>query len=144
MTITDNLRLIANRCVNSDEFVKRAKLYLAKNVRCQNMFHDSELREMYREVSLANGTKFARNKYVNTILPALKGKEECKTIYYEAWCDLDESFVEKWFSCFRYMDDNAIIEACVNFLYEQDRFYGSGDYIDMLNTCLKHAKFVNN
>ena len=39
---------------------------------------------------------------------------------------------------FRYMHDYEIVEVCVKFLNEQERFYSSVDYIDMLNSLKLH------
>lgn len=140
MTIIDELKQIANVCITSAEFTNRAKTYLAKskNIK-QRIMSDSELRDIYREVEYDREVDKAWEKYDNTIKPILQKRPECKHIYYEAWIDLEDSWIYKWMNVFRYMNDNEIVEVCVKFLNEQERFYNSKDYIDMLNS-LKPCK----
>lgn len=139
MTIIDELKQIANVCITSAEFTNKAKTYLAKskNIK-QPMMSDSELRDIYREVEYNREVDKAWEKYDNTIKPMLFQRPECKHIYYEAWIDLEESWIYKWMNVFRYMNDNEIVEVCSKFLNEQERFYNSEDYIDMLNSLKLH------
>ena len=74
-----------------------------------------------------------QNAPILLFFPALYKRIECKGLYYETWIDLDESWEEKWFSSFRYMKDDEIVDVCVKYLNEQERFYSSPDYYDMLN-----------
>lgn len=134
MTIIEELKQIANACITSDEFTQRAKNYLIhkKGIR-QKVMTDSELRELYRKTKKDEETKKAWDKYKNTIRPMLRKRPDCDDIYYEAWIDLSEAWIDMWFSTLRFMKDDEIIEVCAKYLNEQERFYDSSDYIDMLN-----------
>ena len=63
----------------------------------------------------------------------LKKREDCKGLWYETWIDLDEAWEDKWFAAFQFMTDNQIVDACAKYLNEQERFYDSPDYYDMLD-----------
>lgn len=139
MTIIDELKQIANVCKSSTEFANRAKTYLAKSKHItQPIMKDSELRDIYREVEYNREVEKAWEKYNNTIHPMLHQRIECQHLYYEVWIDLSDSWIEKW-QTFRFMSDDEIVEVCAKFLNEQERFYKSEDYIDMLNS-LKPCK----
>ena len=137
MTIIEELRQIANACITSDEFTQRAKNYLIrkKGIK-QKVMSDAELRELYRNAKKEEETKKAWDKYKNTIRPMLRKRPDCDDIYYETWIDLSEAWIDMWFSTLRFMKDDEIVEVCAKYLNEQERFYDSSDYIDMLNKCL--------
>ena len=137
-TIIGELEAIAGQCLTSAEFTKRAKSYI-KNVKgiTQPLMSDCQLRDIFRKVDGRRMLKAAWEKYNTTIKPALNKRPECKGIWYEAWIDLAESWPDKWFECFRFMGDKEIIEACVKFLNERERFYDSPDYIDSLDSMIK-------
>ena len=135
MTIIQELTQIANVCKSSVEFTNRAKLFLAKSKKItQPIMTDSELRDIYRNVEYQREVDKAWEKYNNTIKPMLTKRIECQHIWYEAWIDLTNSWEDKWMHTFRFMGDAEIVEVCVKFLNEQERFYKSVDYIDMLNS----------
>lgn len=142
-TIKDELKQIANVCLTSKEFTDKAKAYLRGNKGIsQPIMSDAELRDIYRETSFMREKKKAWEKYNNAILPALKKRPDCANIYYEAWIDLSQDWIDKWMHSFRFMSDNEILDVCAQYLNEQERFYGSDDYIDMLNNQLKSANFT--
>lgn len=134
MTIIEELKQITKVCITSDEFTQRAKNYLIrkKGIR-QKVMSDAELRELYRKTKKDEETKKAWDKYKNTIRPMLGKRPDCDDIYYEAWIDLSEAWIDMWFSTLRFMKDDEIVEVCAKYLNEQERFYDSSDYIDMLN-----------
>ena len=135
MTIIDELKKIANVCKSSTEFTNRAKTYLAKSKNItQPIMKDNELRDIYREVEYNREVEKGWEKYRNTIHPMLNQRIECQHLYYEVWIDLSDSWKDKWMSTFRFMSDDEIVEVCAKFLNEQERFYNSEDYIDMLNS----------
>ena len=133
-TITDALREIAKQCITSKEFTKRAHDYLAIEKKIHEpLMKDAELRDIYREVAHKREVEKAWEKLNNTILPMLKKREDCKGLWYETWIDLDEAWEDKWFAAFQFMTDNQIVDACAKYLNEQERFYDSPDYYDMLD-----------
>jgi hypothetical protein len=136
MTIIEELKQIANVCITSDEFTQRAKNYLIRKGIRQTMMSDAELRELYHNAKKAEETEKAWAKYKNTIRPMLGKRPDCDGIYYEAWVDLSEAWIDMWFSTLRFMKDDEIVEVCAKYLNEQERFYDSNDYIDMLNKLL--------
>lgn len=139
MTIIDELKKIANVCKSSTEFTNRAKTYLAKSKNItQPIMKDNELRDIYREVEYNREVDKAWEKYNNTIKPMLCQRIECQHLWYEVWVDLSDSWIDKWMQTFRFMNDNEIVEVCVKFLNEQERFYSSVDYTDMLNSLKLH------
>lgn len=135
MTIIEELKQIANVCITSDEFTQRAKNYLIRKGIKQTIMSDAELRELYRNEKKAEETEKAWAKYKN-IRPMLGKRPDCDGIYYEAWVDLSEAWIDMWFSTLRFMKDDEIVEVCAKYLNEQERFYDSNDYIDMLNKLL--------
>ena len=141
-TINDELKAIALVCNTSEEFSVRAKNYLRneKNI-CQPLMNDGELRELFRKVSYQNEVDKAWKVYNEIIKPSLKNRPECKGLWYEVWVDLSEDWIEKWFASFRYMEHKDIVEVCVKYLNDRERFYDSSDYIDMLNGMLKNCDF---
>ncbi len=141
-TIKEELESIAGVCNTSEEFSVRAKNYLRneKNIR-QPLMSDGELREIFRKVSYQKEVDKAWEVYDNIINPSLKLRPECKGLYYEVWIDLSEDWIEKWFASFRYMEYKTIVEVCVKYLNDRERFYGSSDYIDMLNGMIKDCNF---
>lgn len=141
-TITSELKEIALMCINSDEFTKRAKDYL-KNVKGihQPIMEDSELRAIYHDEKAKEERAKAWDKLDKYIMPMLKKRADCKGLWYEVWIDLSESWLDKWFSSFRFMKDEEIIEVCAKYLNERERFYSSSDYYDMLNEMVKDAEF---
>lgn len=139
MTIIDELKQIANVCKSSTEFANRAKTYLAKSKHItQPIMKDNELRDIYREVEYNREVEKGWERYNKLILPMLHQRIECQHLYYEVWVDLSDSWEDKWMSTFRFMRDDEIVEVCVKFLNEQERFYNSDDYIDMLNSLKLH------
>jgi hypothetical protein len=141
-TIKEELESIAGVCNTSEEFSVRAKDYLRyeKNIR-QPLMSDGELREIFRKVNYQKEVDKAWEVYDNIINPSLKLRPECKGLYYEVWIDLSEDWIEKWFASFRYMEYKAIVEVCVKYLNDRERFYGSSDYTDMLNGMIKDCNF---
>ena len=137
-TLIYQLREIAAQCKTSDEFTKRAKDYI-KNVSKIDMdlMEDGELREIYRKVDYKRKVDEAWEKYDNTIKPMLKKRTDCKGLWYETWIDLSETWIDKWFSAFQFMSDEEIVNNCAKYLNEQQRFYDSPDYYDMLNNMVK-------
>jgi hypothetical protein len=142
MTIKQELEKIANACITSQEFTERAKSYLkeTKGIK-QKLMSDGELRDIYREVDRKREIEKCWEKYKNTIHPALNRRPDCKGLWYEVWIDLDECWEGKWFSSFRFMKDEDIIEVCAKYLNEQERFYSSPDYTDMLDKMVENIKF---
>ena len=142
MTIKQELEQIANACITSQEFAERAKSYLKneKGIK-QKLMSDAELRDIYRAVERKREVETCWEKYKNTIHPALNRRPDCKRLWYECWIDLSECWEEKWFASFRFMKDEDIIEVCAKYLNEQERFYGSSDYTDMLDKMLKNTNF---
>ena len=142
MTIKQELEQIANVCITSQEFTERAKSYLKneKGIK-QAIMSDVELRDIYRTVERSREVEKCWEKYKNTIRPALIKRPDCKDLWYECWIDLSECWEEKWFASFRFMKDEQIIEVCVKYLNEQERFYGSTDYIDMLDKMVENAEW---
>lgn len=141
-TIIEELESIAGVCNTSEEFSVRAKNYLRneKNI-CQPLMNDGELREIFRKVNYQKEVDKAWEVYDNIIKPSLKLRPECKGLWYEVWIDLSEDWLEKWFASFRYMEYKTIVEVCVKYLNDRERFYGSSDYTDMLNGMLKNCEF---
>ena len=141
-TIKEELESIAGVCNTSDEFTVRAKNYLRneKNIR-QSLMSDGELREIFRKVNYQKEVDKAWEVYDNIINPSLKLRPECKGLWYEVWIDLSEDWIDKWFSSFRYMENKDIIEVCVKYLNDRERFYDSSDYIDMLNKMVADCDF---
>jgi hypothetical protein len=142
MTIKQELEQIANVCITSQEFTERAKSYLKneKGIK-QAIMSDVELRDIYRTVERNREVEKCWEKYENTIRPALIKRPDCKNLWYECWIDLSECWEEKWFASFRFMKDEQIIEVCVKYLNEQERFYDSTDYIDMLDKMVENAEW---
>lgn len=142
LTIIEELSEIAGVCITSDEFVVRANSYLSDRKKIyQPLLRDNELRELFRKVSYQREVDRAWKLYKEVIKPALLKRPECSGLWYEVWIDLSEAWIDKWFSSFRYMDNKAIIEVCVKYLNEHERFYGSSDYTDMLNGMIKDCDF---
>lgn len=141
-TIKEELESIAGVCNTSEEFSVRAKNYLRneKNIR-QPLMSDGELREIFRKVSYQKEVDKAWEVYDNIINPSLKLRPECKGLWYEVWIDLSEDWIDKWFSSFRYMENKDIIEVCVKYLNDRERFYGSSDYTDMLDKMVAECDF---
>lgn len=134
MTIKINIKEeelmgIAMNCEDSQEFAKHIC-----NIHRLPQTEDvlAELREVYRNLSVEVEKEKAWEK-CDTIIALLKAKGLNRTIYYECWIDLEESWLDKWFSVFRLLDDKQILEVCEKYLFERERFYGSKDYIDRLN-----------
>lgn len=117
MTIIEELEQIAKACKTSEEFTNRAKVYLTQ---CkgfkQPIMTDSQIRDIFRRVEKERIKKEAWGKYDKVIDPALK---------------------KMWFKTFRFLGDEEIVEACAKYLNEQERFYSSPDYYDMLNNLIK-------
>ena len=132
-TIIDALREIAKQCITSEEFTKRAHGYLRIEGYKEPLMKDAELRDIYRKVAHEREVEKAWEKLDNTILPMLHKREDCKGLWYEVWIDLDEAWEDKWFSAFQFMPDKEIVEACAKYLNEQERYYDSPDYYDMLD-----------
>lgn len=145
MTIIEELKKIAAACITSEEYTERAKKYLKeeKGIK-QDFMTDGELREIYRKADYEREKKKAWEKLDGTIIPALKKRPDCKGLWYEVWIDLDESWEDKWFAAFRLMKDEDIIEACAKYLNEQERFYSSPGYYDMLNKMVADIKWKDN
>ena len=117
MTIKEELEQIASVCITSEEYTERAKRYLKEEKGMkQDIMSDEELRDIYRSVDRKREVDKCWEKYDKIILPALYKRTECKGLYYETWIDLDESWEEKWFSSFRYMKDDEIVDVCVKYL----------------------------
>ena len=141
-TIKSELESIAKVCATSEEFVGRANNYLRKEKGInQPLMDDSELRDIFRSVDYQRERDKAWEVYDNIINPSLKLRPECKGLWYEVWIDLSEDWIEKWFASFRFMEYKDIVEVCVKYLNERERFYGSSDYTDMLNGMLKECEF---
>jgi hypothetical protein len=133
-TIKDELEKIAKQCITSEEFTKRAHNYLTIEKKIHEpLMKDAELRDIYRNVAHKREVEKAWEKYDNTILPILKKREDCKGLWYETWIDLNEEWEDKWFSAFKFLTDNQIVEACAKYLNEQERYYHSADHYDMLD-----------
>lgn len=141
-TIKEELESIAKVCNTSDEFTIRAKNYLRdeKGIN-QSLMSDGELRDIFRKVDYDREKEKAWNIYNEIIKPSLLKRPECKGLWYEVWIDLSEDWIDKWFSSFRYMNNKDIIEVCVKYLNDRERFYGSSDYTDMLNDMIKDCNF---
>lgn len=141
-TILEELQEIAKQCKTSEEFTGRAKTYLreVKGIK-QDIMTDSAIRDIFRETAHKIEVDKCWEKYDNTILPMLHKREDCKGLWYEVWIDLDECWEEKWFASFRYMSDKDIVEVCARYLNDQERFYDSPDYYDMLDRMVKDAKW---
>ena len=142
MTIKEELKKIALACITSKEYTERAKRYLKeeKGIK-QDIMSDNELRDIYREVDKKREVEKAWEKFDNTIKPMLHKRPDCKKLWYECWIDLDECWEEKWFASFRFMKDEDIVEVCAKYLNEQERFYSSPDYYDMLDKMVADIKW---
>jgi hypothetical protein len=141
-TILEELQEIAKQCKTSEEFTGRAKTYLreVKGIK-QDIMTDSAIRDIFRETAHKIEVDKCWETYDNTILPMLHKREDCKGLWYEVWIDLDECWEEKWFASFRYMADKDIVEVCAKYLNDQERFYDSPDYYDMLDRMVKDVKW---
>ena len=141
MPIKEELEQIARVCITSQEYTDKAKAYLkdCKGI-TQPLMSDSELRDIYRKIDLQREMDKAWEKYNNTIQPMLHKRADCKGLWYETWIDLSESWENKWMQCFRFMSDKEIVEVCAKYLNEQERFYHSKDYIDVLNQMVENIK----
>lgn len=139
MTISDELKPIAKVCKSSAEFTIRAKKYVAEKYDFwAPLMKDNEYREIYREFEYEREVEKGWERYNKIILPMLHQRIECQHLCYEVWIDLSGSWKDKWMSTFRFMSDDEIVEVCVKFLNEQERFYSSVDYTDMLNSLKLH------
>jgi hypothetical protein len=141
-TIKEELESIAKVCNTSDEFTIRAKNYLRdeKGIN-QSLMSDGELRDIFRKVDYDREKEKAWKIYDEVIEPSLTKRPECKGLWYEVWIDLSEDWIDKWFSSFRYMENKDIIEVCVKYLNDRERFYGSSDYTDMLDKMVAECDF---
>ena len=142
MSIKEELEKIALACITSEEYTERAKRYLkeVKGIK-QDIMSDNELRDIYRKVDREREVEKAWEKYNKIITPALCKRPDCKGLWYETWIDLDECWEEKWFASFRFMKDEDIVEVCAKYLNEQERFYSSPDYYDMLDRMVADIKW---
>lgn len=141
MTIKINIsdkqiKSIAANCTDSQEFAVHVSNIIGLQLNDDVL---AELREIYRKLSTKIEEEKAWKKY-DTIIALLNAKGLNRCIYYECWIDLEETWLYKWFSVFRLLDDEQIVAACEKYLFEQERFYHSSDYIDMLNGMLKQVK----
>lgn len=133
-TIMDELRGIAKVCITPNEFVMRAMYYLKNSYDVHEpLMSDSELRDIFRKVSYDNEVSKAWEVYKKVVSPMLGKRSDCKGLWYEAWIDLEDDWLAKWFASFRYMGIDAIVEVCVKYLNDRDHFYVSSDYTDMLD-----------
>ena len=141
MTIKEELEQIARVCVTSQEYTDKAKAYL-KNCKgiSQPIMSDNELRDIYRKIDIQREIDKAWEKYDNTIEPMLRERADCKGLWYETWIDLSDTWESKWMQSFRFMSDKEIVEVCAKYLNEQERFYDSPDYIDMLDKMVANIK----
>lgn len=137
----EDLEQIAQNCISSEEFTERAHKYFKMNGWSTPPIDDCGIRDIYRQVDLKRQEKAAWEKYNNTIEPALLRRVDCKGLWYETWIDLSETWLERWFASFCYMNDEQIIDACAKYLNERERFYGSPDYYDMLDKMVADIKF---
>ena len=133
----EQIKSIAASCTDSQEFAINVSNLIGLQLNDEVL---AELREVYRKLSTKIEEDKAWDKY-DTIIALLKAKGLNKIIYYEAWIDLEETWLDKWFSVFRLLDDKQIATACTKYLFERARFYSSKDYIDMLNGMLKNVEF---
>lgn len=139
MTISDELKPIAKVCKSSAEFTIRAKKYVAEKYDFwAPLMKDNEYRKIYREFEYEREVEKGWERYNKIILPMLHQRIECQHLWYEVWIDLSDSWEDKRMSTFRFMSNDEIVEVCVKFLNEQERFYNSDDYIDMLNSLKLH------
>ena len=127
---------IASNCINSQEFAVHVSNLIGLRLN-DNVL--AELREVYRKLSTKIEEEKAWDKY-DTIIALLNAKGLNKIIYYEAWIDLEETWLDKWSSVFRLLNDEQIAAACERYLFERERFYHSSDYIDMLNGLLNEME----
>lgn len=125
----EELKSIAAKCEDSQEFAKHICNLIGLHKTDEVL---AELREVYRNLSVEVEKEKAWKKF-DTIDALLRAKGLNRVIYYECWIDLEESWLDKWFSVFRLLDDKQILEVCEKYLFERERFYGSKDYIDRLN-----------
>jgi len=140
-TILKKLENIAYQCETSKEFTDRANNYVLNVLGIkEKLMKDSEFRDIFRKVSHKKEVKKAWEKYNNTIKPMLKEREDCQGLWYETWIDLGEAWEDKWFEAFKFMSDKEIVEACAKYLNQQERFYDSPDYYDMLDKMVESLK----
>lgn len=140
-TITEKLEKIAWQCETSKEFTGRANNYILNVLGIkEKLMKDSELRDIFRKVAYKREVKKAWEKYNNTIEPMLKNREDCQGLWYETWIDLHEAWEDKWFEAFKFMSDKEIVEACAKYLNQQERYYDSPDYYDMLDRMAEALK----
>lgn len=142
-TIFDDLRQIARVCKSAEEFTDRAHGFLNDIVK-QPICTDAELRKLYTQEQRFLDEKQAWSVYDETITPALNKRADCKELWYEVWIDLEETWLDKWFASFRFMDVKEVVEVCAKYLNERERFYDSPLYIDVLNEMIKDIKFEEN
>lgn len=140
-TITEKLEKIAWQCETSKEFTDRANNYILNVLGIkEKLMKDSELRDIFRKVAYKREIEKAWEKYNNTIEPMLKNREDCQGLWYETWIDLHEAWEDKWFEAFKFMTDKEIVEACAKYLNQQERYYDSPDYYDMLDRMAESLK----
>lgn len=138
MTIKINIKEeelmgIAANCAGSQEFAEHVCNLVGLRQTDEVL---AELREVYRNLSVEVEKEKAWKKF-DTIDALLRAKGLNRVIYYECWIDLEESWLDMWFSVFRLLDDKQILDACEKYLFERERFYGSKDYIDRLNNLVE-------
>lgn len=129
----DIAQLVAN-CANADEFVKRA----GEVINLPN----SKLYDIYENERYKLDIQLAWEK-LDTIEPLLKQRADCQKLYYECWIDLHDNWCGLYRSSLRFLNDAQIIEVCAKYLNEQERFYNSGEYYNMLDNMISNAKWEN-
>lgn len=141
MTLTTELKEIANVCITSQEFAEKAKAYIKSKGINQAIMSDGELREMFRVEDTKRQRKKAWDCYNQVISPQLHQRADCKDLYYECWCDMTDCWEDMYLSVLRHLSIKDILEFCAKWLNERERFYNSPDYIDSLNALLSAAKW---
>lgn len=120
----EELKQLALACKSSEEFAERAS----------KLDGLALYREIWREFK-GEEDEETRWKVHDHLVQLLKQRADCKGLWYETWIDLSDNWEIMW-PTLRLMGEREQLEVCAKFLNEQERFYDSKDYIDMLNTLL--------
>lgn len=82
--------------------------------------------------------------YRRNIYPVVKEMQEKKGVklWYEVWIDLSEQFDDKMWPTIKDLPVEAAAKYVLNWLVEQEHFYDSPHYIEMLNGQLSQADFA--
>lgn len=132
----DDLKRIASLCNDASEFYERS---LAASKARPSDELKSKAFDYYAELWVELDEEKAWNKYKKVIIPILLSRVETKGLWYECWIDLEECWLDMWKSSLRLMDDGVIIEYCIKYLIERDRYYFSPTWEHNMNKMISGA-----